>query len=153
MRGLLEIATNSDWHLEKGYSHSTELSEALRQIHNLLSFYTFEFGHRTFYESMRFAALHEAAGDGALDSILDRIMMQKLLPRIRGNRRRIEGLLLGLCKYCLDRLPWSSKGDVPGQMFDPESINVADVKLPISFEKLLRMLRSLRANQFTSFTE
>jgi len=106
-----------------------------------------------FYEAMRFAALNEAAGESSLNSAIDRIVMQKLLPRIHGSRRRIEGLLLSLSRYCSDYSTPSSSGGVTDQVFNPESIDASRVKLPYSFDKLLRMLRSLRANQFTSFTE
>ena len=153
VRGFLEIATNSDWHLETGPSKAGELADRLRDLHSLMANYGFEFGHRVFYEAMRFAALTEAAGETSLDSVLDRIVMQKLLPRIHGSKRRIEGLLLALGQYCFDgsMASWSSSGT--GAVFDPEAAAMSVSKLPMSFDKLLRMLRSLRANQFTSFTE
>ena len=102
IRGFLEMATNNDWHLEAGHTEANELGDQLRAIHTVMSTYGFEFGHRVFYEAMRFAALNEAAGESSLDSVLDRILMQKLLPRIHGSRRRIEGLLLALGQYCFD---------------------------------------------------
>ena len=153
IRGFLEIATNSDWHLEAGHSKADDLGDQLRAIHIVMSKYGFEFGHRVFYEAMRFAALNEAAGESSLDSALDRIVMQKLLPRIHGSRRRIEGLLLALSQYCFDYSTPIPTSGVMDQVFNPESVDASGVKLPYSFDKLLRMLRSLRANQFTSFTE
>jgi 5-methylcytosine-specific restriction protein B len=153
IRGFLEIATNSDWHLEAGHSKAGELADQLRTLHTVMSKYGFEFGHRVFYEAMRFAALNEAAGESSLNTALDRIVMQKLLPRIHGSRRRIERLLLSLSQYCFDYSIPSLSGGVTDQVFNPESIDASRVKLPYSFDKLLRMLRSLRANQFTSFTE
>jgi 5-methylcytosine-specific restriction protein B len=149
IRGFLEIATNRDWHMEADHSKATELGDRLRALHTVMSAYGFEFGHRVFYEAMRFAALNEAAGESSLDSVLDRIVMQKLLPRTHGSRRRIEGLLLALSQYCFD----GSTSGITGQAFEPESVDASAAKLPYSFDKLLRMLRSLRANQFTSFTE
>ena len=153
IRGFLEIATNSDWHLEAGHSKADELGDQLRALQTIMSKYGLEFGHRVFYEAMRFAALNEAAGETSLDSALDRIVMQKLLPRIHGSRRRIEGLLLALSQYCFDYSTPTPTSGVMDQVFNPESVDASVVKLPYSFDKLLRMLRSLRANQFTSFTE
>jgi hypothetical protein len=151
-RGFLEVATNSDWHLEAGHSKADELGDRLRILHTVLSTYGFEFGHRVFYEAMRFAALNEATGVTSLEAVLDRIVMQKLLPRIHGSRRRIEGLLVAFSQYCFDYNSVSSNS-LAAYTFDPESVDVSEAKLPYSFNKLLRMLRSLRANQFTSFTE
>ena len=153
IQGFLEIATNSDWHQEAGHSKANELGDRLRAIHIVMSAYGFEFGHRVFYEAMRFAALNEAAGESSSDLVLDRIIMQKLLPRIHGSRRRIEGLLLALDQYCFDCSTPSSSIAVTDIVFDPESVDPLQAKLPYSFDKLLRMLRNLRANQFTSFTE
>ena len=61
-----------------------------------------EFGHRVFYESLRFAALAEAAGLTTMESVLDRIVMQKVLPRLHGSRRRLELPLLALAQFCRD---------------------------------------------------
>ena len=149
IRGFLEIATNDDWHLEAGYSKAAELGDRLRTLHSIMSKYGFEFGHRVFYEALRFAALNEAAGESSLEAILDKILMQKLLPRVHGSRRRIEALLLALCQYCFHCSRESADNRPTGEVFDPEAIDAAEATLPYSFDKLLRMLQNLRANQFT----
>jgi 5-methylcytosine-specific restriction protein B len=118
-------------------------------IHALLSDQSFEFGHRVFLEANRFAAAHEQAGDGDLYRILDRIVLQKILPKLHGSRRRLETTLLALAQYCFD----PDKPAADASRFDPEQSVAADSALRLSFDKVRRMTRRLRANQFTSFTE
>ena len=79
---------------------------------------------------------------------LDLQVMQKILPRLHGSRRQLEGLLQKLGRYChhLD-------AEKAGGTDDPTTWKPADARLPRSFEKLCRMLKRLRANQFVSFTE
>ena len=153
IQGFITVATDSDWHNNQPYSKADELSSALRNIHQLLSPHGFEFGHRVYYESQRFATLYEAAGSPSIEDALDRILLQKILPRLHGSRRRLEVLIKELAQYCYDlSMPFrdNKSQDV---IFEPESKDEKDASLPNSFEKLTRMLRSLRANQFTSFTE
>jgi 5-methylcytosine-specific restriction protein B len=127
------------------------LSERLREVHALLAIHAFEFGHRVFYEAIRFAALYEQCGDSELATILDRILVQKVLPRLHGSRRRLEQLLLGLSSYCVALSPPATDDEVT--RFDPDRYSLEQVVLPQSFSKLRRMLRSLQANQFASFSE
>lgn len=152
-QGFITIATDNDWHNNQPYSQTEELSNALRNIHQLLTPHGFEFGHRVFYESQRFASMYEAAGSTSIEDALDRILIQKILPRLHGSRRRLEVLIKELAQYCYDLSMPTSDNKSLDVIFDPESKDENDASLPNSFEKLTRMLRSLRANQFTSFTE
>ena len=124
----------------------------MRQIHTLLSIHGFEFGHRVFYETQRFAAIYGAMGEVDTVNILDLIIMQKLLPRLHGSRRRLEDLIRTLAEFCFSNSSAESS-ESPITTFEPDDYDATEAKLPISFDKLKRMLRSLRANQFTSFTE
>jgi len=152
IRGFLEIGRDQEWHRRNGFTDMTDLSQQLRHVHNILAAHGFEFGHRVFYESQRFAAIYSSTGATDSSGILDLIVMQKLLPRLHGSRRRLEALLRTFAEYCFTNNIESS-AESPVSTFEPEDNDVADAKLPISFDKLNRMLHSLRANQFTSFTE
>jgi 5-methylcytosine-specific restriction protein B len=152
VRGFLEIARDHEWHLRNPYKEQTKLEQNLRLLHQLLARHGYEFGHRIFYEAIRFAALHERAGEGSLNAIVDRIVMQKVLPRLHGSRRRLELPLLALAQHCFD-LPEILISDSEAQKFVVDDKEPRDAALPLSFDKLRRMLRSLKANQFTSFTE
>ena len=152
-QGFLEIARNFDWHKDQPYSKEKDLSGYLREVHQILSPHGFEFGHRVYYESQRFASMYGAAGATSVEEVLDRILIQKILPRLHGSRRRLEVLMKGLAQFCFDlSMPSDEKGS-HAMTFDPDDKEIADSALPISFHKLSRMLRGLRANQFTSFTE
>lgn len=153
-RGFLRIATDDGWHLNNPASGLTSFTERLGNLHGLLSSANFEFGHRVFYEAIRFAAMHEAAGGNDVDEALDLQVMQKILPRLHGSRRRLEPTLCLVGRFCFDlTAPKNSESKDPRTLFDPLSPPAGEPKLPLSFDKVQRMTQSLRANQFASFTD
>jgi 5-methylcytosine-specific restriction protein B len=95
-------------------------------------------------ESLRFAAVYGAAGTPDLDDVLDLIAMQKLLPRLHGSRRRLEPVLQKL-------IEWAGPPDSVLENQSP--VATVGPRLPSTAAKLQRMLASLQANQFVSFTE
>jgi 5-methylcytosine-specific restriction protein B len=152
VRGLLSIAQDDEWHRENPASFQAEFGEKLKQLHVVLTRYGLEFGHRVFYEAIRFAAIAEKAGVGNFDSTLDRVVLQKVLPRLHGSRRRLELPLLALAQFCRDLDQVAGDDKLPA--INPDQANEAAApRLARSHEKIARMLRSLRANQFASFTE
>lgn len=155
VRGFLEVSRDPNWHVERDSESVDDVSDHLRTLHELLSEAGFEFGHRVFFKALRFAALWEAAGGSDPLDALDRQVMQKLLPRLHGSRRRLEATLCALARYCweLDYDPDSIIDGTATNEFDPMATRDGEPKLPVSFDKLRRMTRSLRANQFASFTE
>lgn len=152
IRGLLAIARDDEWQLTHPSTFRDGLAEKLRQLHSTLTRYGMEFGHRVFYESLRFAALAEAAGIATIEGALDRIVKQKVLPRLHGSRRRLELPLLALAHYCRD-LPETIATDEKLPALELGKPTETSAKLPGSYDKLSRMLNNLRANQFASFTE
>jgi 5-methylcytosine-specific restriction enzyme B len=152
VRGLLSISSDDNWQQTNPATFSQELGDKLRQAHTLLARYGLEFGHRVYYESLRFAALAEVAGLQTIEEVLDRIVMQKMLPRLHGSRKRLELPLLALTHYCRD-LPVVIETDENLPTLRVDQLADGAAKLPISYRKLCRMLRNLRANQFVSFTE
>jgi MoxR-like ATPase len=154
IKGLLAIAKDDNWHLENPASGLNTFIEHLRSLHKLLAGDGFEFGHRVFYEAMRFAAMYSAAGDDDPEHALDLQIMQKVLPRLHGSRRRIEPILCALGQFCFDLTVGTDPGSTEGKLrFDPLAPPEGAPRLAISFDKICRMTRSLRANQFVSFTE
>jgi len=149
---FLAIATDDSWHLDHPAMHASAFRDHLRVIHELLSRTGFEFGHRVFYEAVRFAAIYAGTGDSDLLRALDLQILQKVLPRLHGSRRRLESTLCSLAEYCFTT---SSHAEAPEAQatFDPLTPPPGVAQLPLSFEKLQRMTRSLRANQFASFSE
>jgi 5-methylcytosine-specific restriction protein B len=152
IRGFLEIGRDSGWQAVNYFDGVEGLSKKMRQIHNILSKHGFEFGHRVFYESQRFASIYSATGEASTAKILDLIIMQKLLPRLHGSRRRLEDLIRTFAEFCFYDATVAVSDNL-ASTFEPDNYETIEAKLPNSFNKLKRMLRSLRANQFTSFTE
>lgn len=154
VRGFLAIATDPDWHVNNPHPHKDQISRYLRDLHRILSQFGFEFGHRVFTESLRFAAMLAATGEPGVEAAVDAIVMQKVLPRLHGNRRRLEPVLeaVGYMAYYLQAPPTRTAGET---FFDPLNPQAAEglPRLPRSFAKVQRMTSNLRANQFASFAE
>jgi len=146
--GLLAIARDPSWHLDAASKPEwlDDLVERLRELHRMLDDAGFAFGHRVFFEAVRFATLYHAAGEASEDAALDRVVLQKMLPRIHGARRRIEPILCALAAFCND-----PNGERDAS-FDPLASHEKEPTLQHSFDKLQRMTRDVRANQFASFS-
>lgn len=154
VRGFLEISRDSSWHLTWPATGLKQFADYLRDVHQLLNDGGFEFGHRVFYEAVRFASMLEVSGDPALENALDLQILQKVLPRLHGSRRRLEPTLCALGRFCLDFHKATENTRQHSQLpFDPLAPTSLQPRLPRSFEKIRRMMRNLRANQFASFTE
>ena len=150
-----------DIHLEKAYSACSDMAEdfvnkakSQIQIDNndekkvLLSFFTelkkvnAEFGYRTVNEISRY--LHFADGDLEDDSAIDTAILQKLLPKLHGSRKKLVPVLTSLWQLCLN--------DGVTKEIDTE-FNATDFKYPESAEKIQRMYKAVVDNGFTSFAE
>lgn len=140
VRGFLEIARDVDFHLANEASQQAEFESALRSLHEILGESGFEFGHRTFFEAVRYAGMFQAAGGAEWRQALDLQLLQKLLPRVHGPRRRLEPLVKRLESFCL-YLGTASPS--------PEG----DTALPRSLARVAILAKSLQANQFAGFVE
>lgn len=128
---------------------SAKFAAWLRSLHELLSTFDREFGHRVFYEALRFAALMRSAGEQDPLVALDLQVLQKVLPRVHGSLREVDGPLRKLAAWTLV----GPDAPVP-ETFDPFEVNGrATAVLPRSFDKASRMLKRLRDNHFVSFAE
>jgi 5-methylcytosine-specific restriction protein B len=145
--GFLAIAVDDAWH-ERWVTNATETVAALRGLHEGLAEHAHEFGHRTFYEGIRLMGLLQAAGVDALDDRLDVFVLQKILPRLHGARRKLEPVLRGLGAFTFDRRPLKDAAS-----FEFQTTMAAPGRLPRSHRKLQRMMGALRANQFASFSD
>lgn len=152
VRGLLAMGRDDEWHTSNTPEFQEDLAQHLISLHETLSRYGFEFGHRVFYEAVRFSAFASKAGVGDKDDVLDRIVFQKVLPRLHGSRRRLELPLLALAHFCRD-LDQVAQDNMLMSIKPEQCGEAAMPRLKLSHDKLCRMLRALRANQFASFTE
>ncbi|MGD1278846.1 McrB family protein [Mycobacterium seoulense] len=133
VRAFASLAESDDWQLQHPHPARDEIVSALRETHGILASANQEFGHRTLYEILRFCAFFAATGDVDGDTALDLAMMQKVLPKVHGSRRRVEPVLMALDALAVGASP------AP--------------RLPITHDKIIRMIESVRANQFVSFAE
>lgn len=92
---------------------------------------------------------------------IDIAIMQKLLPKLHGSRKKLVGPLETLAGFCLERkedaplLEDQNKTKTLYQQFISEKRDSAkwEIKYSISFEKIERMLKNVIENGFTSYAE
>lgn len=109
-----------------------------------------EFGYRTAHEICRLVYFHKelSSKDWKMESAMDAAIMQKLLPKLHGSKKKLGPVLAALIRLCL-------KEDARPEN-DPikDEVLVAENALyPGSLEKLARMRRRLAEHGFTSFAE
>jgi 5-methylcytosine-specific restriction protein B len=99
-----------------------------------------EFGYRTATEIGRFISL--ASDSMETDEAIDAAIVQKLLPKLHGSRKKIVSVTKELWKLCgcedLDTL---------------ENPDPTIAKYKLTADKVLRMYNSALENGFTSFAE
>jgi 5-methylcytosine-specific restriction protein B len=146
---LLRICLDDAWQAGAS-SRISKLATLIRQVHGGLSVHGFEFGHRTYYEGLRLAALLDACGVDDGNDILDVFVLQKVLPRLNGSRRKLEPVLRSLGAFAFE------KHAVIGSAADFDVLAPPAGKQPVlrrTFAKVARLMRALHANQFASFAD
>ncbi len=129
----------------------TEINEALVQFFGELKKNGAEFGYRSATEILRL--IYQLTN---LDSTLktnqkiDIAIMQKLLPKLHGSRRKLCPVLETLGSFCI-----TGNVSIIKDVFDKTEFdyNGANVLYPLSLEKIARMYRGAIDNGFASFAE
>jgi hypothetical protein len=134
-RLFAHVAADDAWQHEHPHPQLDALVADFQELHGLLSPSGHDFGHRVFYESLRYAAILGAMGVAGRWDVMDRILPTKLLPKMHGTRSRVERPLRALRQF--------AQG--PDDAQEP--------RMPLSAGKLDRMLEVLAEAQFVSFTE
>lgn len=124
----------------------TELAEAtLLDFFKELKKVNAEYGYRSATEIYRFIANAKAISDGMSDyEILDAAIVQKLLPKLHGSRKKLEPVLRALWQLCM-------QDEHTNEAIMRENLEYA--KFPESADKILRMMQTALDNGFTSFAE
>ncbi|HEY1810988.1 MAG TPA: DUF3578 domain-containing protein [Kofleriaceae bacterium] len=147
---LLRIVVDDMWQTTNPSPSLSEFAALVRQLHDGLSHHGFEFGHRTYYEALRLASVLFACGVEDTDAAVDVFVLQKVLHRLHGSRRKLEPILRMVAAFAFDRR--ASAGGLSD--FDPLQDHAPKTpRMPRSFIKLRRMTRALFANQFASFSD
>ena len=144
LRTLVNLVLDDTW--QRRSTQRTAVASSLRTLHSALAETDDEFGHRVFYEGLRFAAALEAVGVTSRNPILDRLILLKVLPRIHGSRRRAEP---GVLRGSLTSRPTQTASHLP----HPQPPAQADPALPMTAAKVARMLRAAEIHQYISFTD
>jgi MoxR-like ATPase len=159
-----------------------KLSAELRLFFGHLVNIGAEFGFRTAHEIARFVHFHQKlkGEDWDFRYAMDAQVIQKLLPKLYGSRRKLEPVLCALGMLCYEERRW--EGDDSSVTLENEDdlhekvrraasleeqyhplfakdrsggdkYRVADSYYSLSFDKIRRMLTLLDRNGFVSFAE
>ena len=110
-----------------------------------------EFGYRSASEIIRLInQLNEIDNSLTLNEKIDIAIMQKLLPKLHGSRRKLASPLETLGVFCV-----SGETKIVKDIFENISFDFKNstVIYPLSLEKITRMYRSAIDNGFSSFAE
>lgn len=110
-----------------------------------------EFGYRSATEILRLINQLTILDDElSTNEKVDIAIMQKLLPKLHGSRRKLCPVLETLGSFCIS-------GDIKiiKDVFDKDDFefNSSNVLYPLSLEKIARMYKGAIDNGFTSFAE
>lgn len=112
-----------------------------------------EFGYRSATEIIRLINQLTVI-DSSLSPYekLDIAIMQKLLPKLHGSRRKLCPILLTLGRFCIDntKIPNIEKDIFGSEDFDFETDGIL---FPISLEKITRMYKGAIDSGFASYAE
>lgn len=133
---------------KKDLAQDSEAVEMLQKFFDELKNVNAEFGYRSATEIFRFICQAKANDDTDKkmtdEEILDAAIVQKLLPKLHGSRKKLEPVLAQLWKLCFT-------GTNRDSNIAKENVEKALYKE--SADKIRRMYESATANGFTSFAE
>jgi 5-methylcytosine-specific restriction protein B len=117
-----------------------------------------EFGFRTALEIFQYASKISllASNDKFWDinAIVDTAILQKLLPKIHGSRKKLDPFLKILAIKCFKE---NSVHDINIEEFllnnSGNPVFLENIRFPLTLEKITRMYRRVIQDGFTSFAE
>jgi energy-coupling factor transporter ATP-binding protein EcfA2 len=131
-----------------------ELRERLVTLNQLLREHELHFGYRVFDEIFAFvdAGLRNGTYSerrGGAEAAFDAAVAMKVLPKFHGSADKLREPLLSVLAWCKD----PDEPDRTGLETLEKALEVApeDAALAITAERVLRMLRALKANGYASF--
>lgn len=112
-----------------------------------------EFGYRSASEIIRLInQLSVIAPELTDDHKLDIALIQKLLPKLHGSRRKLCPVLIALGNVCIDKEIFK---DIENSIFTDENFDYSKkgIFFPLSLEKISRMYKNALENGFASYAE
>lgn len=111
-----------------------------------------EFGYRTIMEIYRLVdriiGIDGENSEDAIETAIDIAIVQKLLPKLHGSKRKLSGPLAVLGKLCL-----YERAETKDITIESDDVDFDYIRFPISFDKLRRMYQHAERDGFTSFAE
>jgi 5-methylcytosine-specific restriction protein B len=133
---------------KKELAQNNAAVKTLQDFFNELKNVNAEFGYRSATEIFRFICQAKANDDTNIkmsdEAVLDAAIVQKLLPKLHGSRKKLEPVLTQLWKLCFTGA---------GKDLNITKENVEKALFTESADKIRRMYESATANGFTSFAE
>jgi len=140
-----ESASRSDWQ-----QLDEEFRQHLVELHAILEEHHLHFGYRVANEIARYMGLaRENLTEGQLDAAFDLQVLQKILPKLAGNRARLEPVLWELLGY----LHWGEPHTLDRSQEVLDELAAGEAAYPRSARKVRRMLETVRRVGFVSFVE
>lgn len=146
--GFVKLTANKDISVQ----NSDDINETLLRFFGELQKTGAEFGYRSASEILRLIGQLEAV-DSSIDmpTKIDVAIIQKLLPKLHGSRRKLSPILEKLGSFCV-----SEDVKIVQDVFDNKEFKFKDnttVTYPLSLEKIARMYKGAIDNGFASFAE
>ncbi|MDZ4784616.1 MAG: hypothetical protein SGJ02_00935 [bacterium] len=146
-KSFLDIASNNTFVT----TDIENINSALIQFFSELKKTGAEFGYRSATEILNLInQIHFLDSSLSTNKKIDIAIMQKLLPKLHGSRRKLCPVLEMLGSFCISGDVKIIKDVFEKSDFDFEGSNVL---FPLSLEKLTRMYRGAIDNGFASFAE
>lgn len=135
---------------QKDIEHDKEIKEILINFFKNLKEVNAEFGYRSAMEIYRYIHQAKTYDDSdehiSKDEIIDSVIVQKLLPKLHGSRKKLEPVLNALWQLCFVK-------EILKDVLTISRANAGKAKLPLTADKIARMMEAAYANGFTSFAE
>ncbi len=128
-----------------------DVSKVLMKFFPALKEARAEFGYRTAHEICRFVYFYKDLSDAkewSLDKAMDAAIMQKLLPKLHGSKKKLGPVLAALIRLCL-----KEEARPENDPIKDELLVESNALYPNSLKKLSRMRKCLVEHGFTSFAE
>lgn len=141
-----------------------KIAATLNYLFKLMHDHRLEFAYRTMNEVLRYArvdyALAEDKATWRWPACMDAQILQKILPKLHGNKKRMEPVLIDLVKFCetgessSDKAKTGFSATPSVKRIDPPAMGAADpVAFRRSYEKVCDMLDAVRRDQYVSFIQ
>jgi 5-methylcytosine-specific restriction protein B len=147
-KSFLQLAANKEFET----TDVEEINKTLLRFFGELKKNGAEFGYRSATEIIRLInQLSVLDKMLTMQAKLDIAIMQKLLPKLHGSRRKLSPVLIRLGSFCVKEATLK----VEKEVFEKEDFDFSseNILYPLSLEKIARMYKGAVDNGFASFAE